>query len=66
MGRTTLTEDHVKIRAVGEKHNDKVRALYVAEARQRKIAKIKRWMFIVGLVVGLVLVGWGLWAIGKS
>jgi len=61
MIKETLTENAVKIRAVGEKHNDKVRGLYVEEARQRKIAKIKKWVLIVGIVVVLCVVGVGIW-----
>jgi type II restriction/modification system DNA methylase subunit YeeA len=61
MGVTTLTEEQAKIRAIGEKHNDLVRAQFKKEEKLKRKLKLKRmikkWALIIGISIIIILLG---------
>ena len=53
-----ITEEHLKIRAIGEENNDKIRAIWREEARKKRNKKIMKWGLVVVLIIILLVIGW--------
>ncbi|MBU0958277.1 MAG: hypothetical protein KKF56_05720 [Nanoarchaeota archaeon] len=58
--KTPITNDHAKIRAIGEDNNEQVRTLYKQEAKHRRTMRLIKGG-IIGLLIFIILVVVGVW-----
>jgi len=59
--KTPKSNDHAKIRAIGEDNNEQIRTLYKQEAKQKKHWKIIKWITIILILI--IIIGLAMWDI---